>query len=106
MPLTPARITALQKRAAVQPGVEAGLSWTFVWGLVTCGLFWLFQNQAFPIINNAQGVSLPWVGGIITTGGLIALGLCYMLYKTRLRMKRAAKAQLLALIAEHHSRDD
>lgn len=103
-PLTRAHIDWLQRRAALEPASEAMLLWTFVWGFVTCGLMWVFSARAFPEYDGAQGVSLPWVGGLLTIAGFIAAGLCYLLYEYRKRCKEAAIAELKEVIAEHSSR--
>ncbi len=105
MTLTRDQINLLKRRAASQPAAEAALSWTMVWGLVTCGLLWLFRAQAFPRLNDAPGMSLAWVGSLIVLGGFIAAALCYALYKRRMRAKLTATAHLKALIADHQHHD-
>lgn len=76
-----------------------------VWGVVTCLLLWAFAGQAFPKVNGAQGMSLQWVGALIAAAGLIAAGLCFMLFKIRLARKCAAISDLKALIAAQQSKE-
>jgi len=105
MSLSKEQVTHLQKYASLQPASDAALLWFFVWVIVTCGLFWLFSGQAFPKYGDAQGVSLSWVGALITAGGLIATGPCYMLYKYLLVRKKAAVQELRVFISERTSKD-
>lgn len=102
--LTRAHIERLQKRSSVEPASEAALLWTFVWGFVACGLLWLFAAWAFPEFDGEQGISLPWVGGLLIIGGFIAAGLCYLLYRYRRRGKEAAIAELKELVADYRSK--
>ena len=105
MPLTRLQIKRLQKLADMQPASDAVLFWFFVWVFITCGLLWLFAERAFPVYDGAPGVALSWVGALITAGGLIAAGLCYILYKYLMVRKHAAIDELKGLLADHRSRD-
>lgn len=105
MTLTKLQITRLRKIADMQPATDAVLLWFFVWVVIACGLMWLFAERAFPVYDGAQGVALSWVGMLITTGGLIAAGLCYFLYKFLLYRKEAAIQELKALITDNRSGD-
>ena len=100
-PVNRERLSRLKKRADLEPASEAALLWTFVWGFATCALLWLFAAQAFPLFDGVQGVSLPWVGALMVAGGVIAAGLCYLLYRYRRYIKNEAIAELKAFIAQY-----
>jgi len=102
-PLTRARIALLKRRAAIEPASEAALLWTMVWGFVSIGLFWFLSEQTFPQYDGEQGVSLGWVGALLTAGAILAAGLCYLLYRYRLRCKRRAIAELEKIVAAYQS---
>jgi len=105
MPLNRLQITRLQKFAEVQPVADAVLFWFFVWIFITCGLLWFFAEQAFPVYDGAQGVTLSWVGALIAAGGVIAALLCYILYKYLMVRKQAAVNELKELFSDHRTDD-
>lgn len=103
-PVNRERLSLLKKRADSEPASEATLLWTIAWGFVTCVLLWLFAAQAFPLYDGAQGVSLQWVGILLVAGGVIAGGLCYLLYRFRRYIKNQAIAELRVVIEQHESK--
>lgn len=98
-------ITRLQKLAKSQPAADAVLIWFFVWVFAGCGLLWLIAARAFPTYNGAQGVSLLWVGILLSVGGVIAACLCYPHYKFLLGRKQAAINELNNLPSEHRTKE-
>ena len=101
MRYTRAQISRLQYFASSRPASDAALIWIFVWIFISCGILWFFAALAFPVYDGAQGVSLSWVGALLATGGLVAAGLCYLLYKYLLAKKKTAINELKVLISEH-----
>jgi len=83
-------VGTLQKQANAQPASYVAPFWFIIWIIISCMLLWLFSAQAFPEYGQAQGVSLLWVGALITAGGVIAAACCYKRYKTLLDCKRSA----------------
>jgi len=104
MRYTRPQIERLQYFARSRPASDATLIWFFVWIFSSCGLLWLFAAPAFPVHDGAQGVSLSWVGALIAAGGLVAAGLCYLLYKYLLARKQTAIHELKVLISEQELR--
>lgn len=103
MTLTRAQITRLQKYANGQPASDAILIWFFVWIFISCCLFWVLAARAFPEYDGAQGVSLAWVGALLTVGGLIAACLCWAVYNYLLDRKQEAIAELRIVISDLES---
>ena len=94
MTISKQQAVRLQQLAQSQPAAEAILFFFFVWLFVGCTLLWVFSGRAFPLFDGAQGASLPWIGILLSVGGLIAAALCFLLYLLFVGRKRAAIEEL------------
>jgi len=100
MSLSRAQIARLQKAASAQPATDAAVFWFLIWCFVNCGLLWVFSDLAFPQYDGVQGVSLGWVGALLTGGGLIAVCLCYIIYRFLLIRRQAAIDELKVFLSD------